>query len=54
MKIGVLGAGTMGSGIAQVFLAGGNDVLLMDIETRFTERGQKMIEKNLERSVEKG
>ncbi|MDN5351924.1 MAG: 3-hydroxybutyryl-CoA dehydrogenase [Clostridiales bacterium] len=54
MKIGVLGAGTMGSGIAQVFLAGGHNVLLMDIETRFTERGQKMIEKNLERSVEKG
>jgi 3-hydroxybutyryl-CoA dehydrogenase len=44
----------MGSGIAQVFLAGGHNVLLMDIETRFTERGQKMIEKNLERSVEKG
>ena len=37
--VGVIGAGTMGNGIAHVFARAGYDVLLRDIEQRFLDRG---------------
>ncbi len=53
-KIGVVGAGTMGNGIAQVAAQIGCDVVMRDIEMRFVEGGMKKIEGFLSRSVEKG
>ncbi len=53
-KIGVVGAGAMGSGIAQVAAQIGYDVVLRDIKDEFVERGMKAIEKFLAKSVEKG
>ena len=53
-KIGVLGAGTMGNGIAQVAAQAGYDVVMRDIEDRFVEGGLKNIDKFLSKSVEKG
>lgn len=50
----VIGAGQMGSGIAQVAAQAGYDVLLNDIKEEFVSRGLKGIEKNLTRNVEKG
>ncbi len=52
--VGVVGAGTMGSGIAQVAAASGYDVLVRDVERRFLEDGLGTIESNLDRDVEKG
>ncbi|KGM98415.1 3-hydroxybutyryl-CoA dehydrogenase [Clostridium novyi A str. 4552] len=54
MKICVLGAGTMGSGIAQAFAVKGHEVVLRDIKDEFVERGLKGIDKNLSRLVKKG
>jgi 3-hydroxybutyryl-CoA dehydrogenase len=53
-KIGVVGAGTMGNGIAQVAAQIGCDVVMNDIEMRFVEGGMKKIEGFLNKSVEKG
>ncbi len=53
-KIGVVGAGAMGNGIAQVAAQIGCDVVLRDIKDEFVARGMKAIEKFLGRSVEKG
>lgn len=53
-KIGVLGAGQMGHGIAQVAAQAGYTVVLRDVETRFVDRGLQGIQKNLARQVEKG
>jgi 3-hydroxybutyryl-CoA dehydrogenase len=53
-RVGVVGAGTMGNGIAHVFARGGYDVVLCDVEQRFLERGLETIGKNLEREVAKG
>lgn len=52
-KIGVLGAGTMGSGIAQVIAKSGYEVILRDIKEEFVEKGLNGIKKNLNRSVKK-
>ena len=52
--IGVIGAGTMGSGIAQVAAEAGFQVIMRDIEDSFVKRGLGIIEKNLNRAVEKG
>jgi len=52
--IGVLGAGSMGNGIAQVAAQAGYQVIMRDIEDRFVEGGLKAIEKFLAKSVEKG
>jgi 3-hydroxybutyryl-CoA dehydrogenase len=49
----VLGAGTMGNGIAHVFARAGYSVILRDVETRFLERGLETIDKNLDREVKK-
>ncbi len=53
-KVGVIGAGTMGSGIAQVFALSGYDVVLVDVEEKFLERGMATIKKSLDKMVEKG
>jgi len=53
-KIGVVGAGAMGNGIAQVAAQIGCDVVMRDIEMKFVEGGMKKIEGFLSRSVEKG
>lgn len=53
-KVGVLGAGTMGAGIAQVFAQMGCNVVMRDIEDRFVQKGLATIEKSLSKSVEKG
>ncbi len=52
--VGVLGAGTMGSGIAQVCAMAGYEVILRDIEDRFLERGMGNIKKSLEKFAAKG
>jgi 3-hydroxybutyryl-CoA dehydrogenase len=52
-KVGVVGAGTMGNGIAHVFARSGLQVILSDIEPRFLDRAIQTIEKNLEREVAK-
>ena len=50
-KVMVIGAGQMGSGIAEVMAADGVEVVLRDIKQEFVDRGIKNIEKNLTRSV---
>lgn len=52
--VGVIGAGTMGNGIAQVAAQAGYNVILRDIEDRFVEAGIKNVDKFLAKSVEKG
>src|ERR1043166_6950395 len=52
--VGVVGAGTMGSGIAHVFARSGFEVTLCDVEQRFLDRGLDAISKNLEREASKG
>jgi len=52
-NVGVIGAGTMGNGIAHVFAKGGYNVALVDVEQRFLDRGLQTISKNLEREVSK-
>jgi 3-hydroxybutyryl-CoA dehydrogenase len=52
--VAVLGAGTMGNGIAHVFARAGFLVILRDIEERFLDCGMEAIGKNLDREVKKG
>jgi 3-hydroxybutyryl-CoA dehydrogenase len=52
-RVGVVGAGTMGNGIAHVFARGGYDVVLCDVQQSFLERALATITKNLEREVAK-
>jgi 3-hydroxybutyryl-CoA dehydrogenase len=52
--VAVLGAGTMGNGIAHAFARAGYNVILRDVEQRFLDRGMETIAKNLEREVKKG
>jgi len=51
---GIIGAGQMGNGIAQVAAAAGLDVIMNDIREEFVDRGLANIDKILSRSVEKG
>jgi 3-hydroxybutyryl-CoA dehydrogenase len=51
---GVIGAGQMGNGIAQVAALSGLEVIMNDIKTEFVEKGFASIKKNLRRSVDKG
>ncbi len=51
---GVVGAGQMGNGIAQVAAQAGLNVIMRDIKDEFVERGMNTIKKNLERAVSKG
>ena len=53
-RVGVIGAGTMGNGIAHVFARSGYAVTLCDVEQRFLDRALKTIGKNLDREVAKG
>jgi 3-hydroxybutyryl-CoA dehydrogenase len=52
--VAVLGAGTMGNGIAHVFAKFGFAVILRDIEQRFLDRALATIAKNLDREIHKG
>jgi 3-hydroxybutyryl-CoA dehydrogenase len=52
--VGVIGAGTMGNGIAHVFARSGYAVVLCDVEQRFLDRGLETIAKNLSRETSKG
>lgn len=54
MNVLICGAGTMGSGIAQVMAEAGHKVYLRDIDGKYVDRSLSIIEKNLSRSVEKG
>lgn len=51
--IGVIGAGTMGNGIAHVAAQSGHQVTLVDLETSFVQRGMDTIARNLQRGVDK-
>ena len=53
-KVCVLGAGLMGSGIAQICAEAGYEVTMRDIEPRFIDGGMETIQKNLARVVSKG
>jgi 3-hydroxybutyryl-CoA dehydrogenase len=52
--VGVVGAGTMGSGIANLIASSGFQVFLHDVDTKFLENGLARIEKFMNKSVEKG
>jgi len=52
-QVGVVGAGTMGNGIAQVFARNGFQVVLYDIEPTILDRARAIIEKHLDRELEK-
>ena len=53
-KVLIIGAGQMGSGIAQVMAQGGLQVIIRDIKDEFVKKGLAGIDKNLAKSVEKG
>ncbi len=53
MKIGILGAGTMGAGIAQTFAQSGYEVVIRDLEQSYLEKGLNTIDKSLSRLVKK-
>ena len=53
-KVGVLGCGLMGSGIAQTAAAAGFDVTVLEVEQRFLDKGFAAIEKSLAKLAEKG
>lgn len=53
-RIGVVGAGQMGSGIAQVAAQAGYEVMLVDVAEEFLERGLKAIQRSLSKFLEKG
>ncbi|QAT39293.1 3-hydroxybutyryl-CoA dehydrogenase [Clostridium sp. JN-9] len=53
-KIFVIGAGTMGAGIAQAFAAKGNEVIIRDIKDEFVDRGLANIKKSYDKLVTKG
>jgi 3-hydroxybutyryl-CoA dehydrogenase len=53
-KVGVLGCGLMGSGIAQVAAAGGYPTIVKEVSDDFLQKGMAGIEKSLDRFVEKG
>lgn len=53
-KVGIIGAGQMGSGIAQVCLQSGYPVTMQDIADQFVEKGLNTVKSGLARNVEKG
>jgi 3-hydroxybutyryl-CoA dehydrogenase len=52
-NVGIVGAGTMGNGIAHVFARSGFSVVLCDVEQRFLERALETVSKNLDREAAK-
>ena len=54
LKIGVIGAGTMGSGIAQVFAANGHETLLFDADPQMVSKAKKGHNETMSKLVEKG
>ncbi len=52
-KVGVIGAGTMGNGIAQVFAHAGYDVVIIDVDHKYIDNGIAKIKKSLAKMVEK-
>jgi len=52
-RVGVIGAGTMGNGVAHIFARAGYQVTLCDVEQRFLDRALETIGKNLDREVAK-
>jgi 3-hydroxybutyryl-CoA dehydrogenase len=54
MVVGVVGAGTMGAGIAQVALQAGHEVLLHDVDAAAIQRGRERIAAGLQRLVDRG
>jgi 3-hydroxybutyryl-CoA dehydrogenase len=54
VKVGVVGMGTMGAGIAQVSVSAGHETVGREVELSLAERGRGTIERYLGRSVEKG
>src|SRR6478672_3787551 len=53
-KVGVLGCGLMGSGIAQIAAQAGYETVVREVEQKFLDKGLAGIDKNLGKSVEKG
>ena len=53
-RLGIVGAGQMGNGIAHVAAAAGISVVMRDLEDRFVQKGLETIAKNLQRGVDKG
>jgi len=53
-RVAVIGAGTMGNGIAHVFARSGYDLILCDVEQKFVDRALANISKNLDRELAKG
>jgi len=53
-KVGVVGCGLMGSGIAQVSAESGYETMVKEIDQQFLDKGLSMIQKNLDKGVEKG
>src|SRR6185369_12534514 len=53
VTIGVVGAGTMGNGIAQVAARAGHNVILNDVSEEFLSRGMSAVDKSLQRDVDK-
>src|SRR5690554_5469897 len=54
IKVGVLGAGTMGAGIAQVAAQSGHRVILVDVNEKAIETAKGKLSKIIERLIEKG
>ena len=52
--IGIIGAGTMGSGISQVMALSGFDVIIMDVKDEFIQKGMGNIKRGLDKMLEKG
>src|SRR5690349_14976542 len=53
-KLGIIGAGQMGAGIAQVAAQSGLNIVLNDISDELVARGQQTIERSLDRMVQRG
>ena len=54
MRVAVVGAGTMGNGIAHAFAQHGHPVMLIDVDAAQLERARQTIGANLDRQVKKG
>ncbi len=54
MKVFIVGSGTMGAGIAQVFAVAENDVVLCDVSEEFVQKGYDSIAAGMKRQVDKG